>query len=35
MKRYYWIVSDSYIDLNVSYSEDPLDAFRSPWLESK
>ena len=35
VKRYYWIVSDSYIDLNVSYSEDPLDVFRAPWLESK
>ena len=28
IKRYYWIVSDSYIDLDVSYSEDPLAVFR-------
>ena len=35
MKRYYWIVSDSYIDLDVSYSEDPLAVFRFPWIEGK
>ena len=35
MKRYYWIVSDSYIDLDVSYSEDPLAAFRFAWVEEK
>jgi len=34
-KRYYWIVADSYIDLDVKYSEDPLAVFRSPWLEEK
>ena len=34
-KRYYWIVSDSYIDLDVSYSEDPLAVFRFPWIETK
>lgn len=34
-KRYYWIVSDSYIDLDVKYSEDPLAVFRSAWLEEK
>jgi hypothetical protein len=35
MKRYYWIVSDSYIDLDVSYSEDPLAVFRFAWVEEK
>lgn len=35
IKRYYWIVSDSYIDLDVSYSEDPLAVFRFPWIETK
>jgi len=34
-KRYYWIVADSYIDIDVKYSEDPLTVFRSPWLEEK
>jgi hypothetical protein len=35
MKRYYWIVADSYIDLDVSYDEDPLAVFRFPWIEEK
>lgn len=35
IKRYYWIVSDSYIDLDVSYGEDPLAVFRFPWIEAK
>jgi hypothetical protein len=35
MKRYYWIVSDSYIDLDVTYSDDPLAVFRFAWLEAK
>jgi hypothetical protein len=34
-KRYYWIVADSYIDIDVKYSEDPLTVFRSPWIEEK
>jgi hypothetical protein len=34
-KRYYWIVADSYIELDVAYSEDPLTVFRAPWLEEK
>ncbi len=34
-KRYYWIVADSYIDIEVNYSEDPLTVFRSPWLADK
>jgi hypothetical protein len=33
--RYYWIVSGSHIDVNVSYSEDPFAVFRFPWIESK
>ena len=35
IKRYYWIVSDSYLDLDVSYGEDPLAVFRFPWIEAK
>jgi len=35
IKRYYWIVSDSYIDLDVDYVEDPLAIFRFPWIEPK
>ena len=35
MKRYYWIVADSYIDLDVSYGEDPLAVFHFPWIEEK
>ena len=34
-KRYYWIVADAYIDIDIKYSEDPLTVFRSPWLEEK
>jgi len=33
MKRYYWIVSDAYLDLDVGYSEDPMTVFRFPWIE--
>jgi hypothetical protein len=35
VKRYYWIVSDACMDLDVSYSEDPLAVFRFPWIEPK
>jgi hypothetical protein len=35
MKRYYWIVSDAYIEFDVSYSEDPLAVFHFPWVETK
>jgi len=35
LKRYYWIVSDSYIDLDVAYSEDPLAVFHFPWIDGK
>lgn len=34
-KRYYWIVSDAYIDLDVTYTEDPLAMFRFPWIAEK
>ncbi len=34
VKRYYWIVSDSYIDVDVSYAEDPLAIFRFAWVET-
>jgi hypothetical protein len=35
VKRYYWIVADAYIDLDVTYTEDPLAVFRFPWIETK
>jgi len=35
VKRYYWLVADSYIDLDVSYAEDPLAVFRFPWIDAK
>lgn len=35
VKRYYWIVADAYIDLDVAYNEDPLAVFRFPWMEEK
>ena len=35
VKRYYWIVADSYIDLDVTYGEDPLAVFRFPWIDAK
>jgi hypothetical protein len=31
VKRYYWIVSDSHVDLEVAYTEDPLAIFGFPW----
>lgn len=34
IRRYYWIVANSYIDLDVSFGEDPLDVFRFPWVEA-
>jgi len=35
VKRYYWIVADSYIDLDVSSTEDPMAVFRFPWIDAK
>lgn len=35
VKRYYWIVSDSYIEVEPAYAEDPLAVFRFPWMLSK
>lgn len=35
VKRYYWIVANSYIDFDVRFSEDPLSVFRFPWIETK
>jgi hypothetical protein len=34
VKRYYWIVSESYVDVDVAYSEDPLAVFRFAWIET-
>ena len=31
VKTYYWIAADSYLDLEVKYSEDPLAIFSFPW----
>ena len=33
VRRYYWIVCDSYIDVDASYAEDPLAIFRFAWIE--
>jgi hypothetical protein len=30
-KTYYWIVADSYLDLEVKYQGDPLEIFRMAW----
>ncbi len=35
VRRYYWIVADSYIDLDVTYNGDPLAVFRVAWIEGK
>ena len=32
VKRYYWIVSDSYIEVEPSPIADPLAVFRNPWI---
>jgi hypothetical protein len=34
-KRYYWIVSDSYLDLGFAEAGDPLAIFHTPWIEPK
>ena len=34
-KRYYWIVSDSFLDLDSAESSDPLAIFHTPWIEPK
>ncbi len=31
VKTYYWIVSDSYIDLDVAHADDPLSIFLFAW----
>jgi|SRR5215469_5875625 len=35
VRRYYWIVCDSYIDVDASHPEDPLAIFRFAWIETK
>jgi len=32
VKTYYWIVTGSYIDLDVRFSDDPLAIFQSAWV---
>jgi hypothetical protein len=34
-KRYYWIVSDSYLDLDPAETSDTLAIFHAPWLGPK
>lgn len=34
-KRYYWIVSDSYLELDSAETSDPLAIFHTPWIEPK
>jgi len=31
VKTYYWIVADSYIDLDIKHAEDPMEIFSSAW----
>ena len=31
VKTYYWIVADSYIDLDIHHAEDPMAIFSSAW----
>ena len=31
VKTYFWITTDSYLDLEVSHSEDPVAVFQSAW----
>ena len=31
VKNYYWIVADGYIDLDVTYAEDPMAVFQFTW----
>ncbi len=31
VKTYYWITTDSYIDLEVSHAEDPMSVFQFAW----
>ena len=31
VKTYYWIINESYIDLDVSYADDPLSIFQVAW----
>jgi hypothetical protein len=31
VKNYYWIVSDSYIDLEISHDDDPMSIFHFAW----
>ena len=33
LKTYYWVITDSYLDLEVKYETDPLEIFLAPWLE--
>jgi len=34
VKTYYWVVAEEYLDVEVSYLEDPLAIFRFAWVEA-
>lgn len=33
LQKYYWVVADGYLDLEVKYAADPLAVFRTAWLK--
>jgi len=33
LKKYYWILSEGYVDLEPKFSGDPLDVFRKAWVK--
>jgi len=35
VKRYYWIVSDAYVEVDPSQTGDPLAIFQFPWIAPK
>jgi len=35
VKRYYWIVSDAYVEVDPSYPGDPLAIFHAAWIAPK
>jgi DNA-binding transcriptional MerR regulator len=34
LRKYYWIVSDAYLDLDVKHEGDPLGVFHFAWLDA-
>jgi hypothetical protein len=35
IKRYYWICADAHIDVDPSFTDDPLAVLRFPWIEAQ